>query len=106
MGNYLIPANTKKSLLILGVFNRFDLFLFGIGIGATVALLLILNVQDVTQSILALLPGLTTGFLILPIPNYHNMLTVIKNCIHFFTNNQRYIWRGWCMNGKEESKRN
>ena len=41
MGNYLIPANSKKSMLILGVFNYMDLILFGSGVFTTGLLLLI-----------------------------------------------------------------
>ena len=34
--NYLIPANAKKGTLIFGLFNKFDLILFGIGVIVTV----------------------------------------------------------------------
>ena len=33
---YLIPANTKKGKLILGLFRPFDLYLFACGIFVTV----------------------------------------------------------------------
>ena len=39
---FLIPANSKKSMLIFGVFTTFDLILFGSGIGVTILLLLII----------------------------------------------------------------
>lgn len=104
MGNYLIPANTKKSLLIFGIFTKFDLILFGIGIAATCLLLLILPISEIFASIIAISPALITGFLILPIPNYHNMMTVIKNCIDFFTNNQKFVWKGWCILDEEHKK--
>ena len=39
--NFLIPANSKKSMLIFGLFNKFDLILFSCGISATLLLLLI-----------------------------------------------------------------
>ena len=35
MGNYLIPANSKKSMLILGVFNYIDLIIFAISVTVT-----------------------------------------------------------------------
>lgn len=104
MGNYLIPANTKKSLLYFGVFTKVDVIIFGVGVAATIGLLYALDLTNVVLSIVALLPALVTGFLILPIPNYHNMLTVIKNCIDFFTNNQKYIWKGWCINGETNTE--
>ena len=40
---YLIPANSKNSLLIFGMFNGFDLILFGSGMFATFILLMVLN---------------------------------------------------------------
>ncbi len=97
MGNYLIPANTKKSLLIFGIFNQFDLILFGCGVGVSILLLLTLPIQNIVISILAILPGLVTGMLIMPIPNYHNILTVLRNCIEFYSENQKFVWRGWCV---------
>ncbi len=104
MGNYLIPANTKKSLLIFGIFNVFDLVLFGIGLAVSGLLLITLPISDVVMSIIAILPGLVTGFLIMPVPNYHNMMTVLKNCFEFFTNNQKFVWRGWCILDEQEPK--
>ena len=103
--NYLIPANTKKSLLIFGVFNKFDLALFAIGVGVSLILLLTLPVEQLTFAIIAVLPGLITGFLVFPIPNYHNVLTVIKNFIVFYNSRQRFVWKGWCAsNGEEDSE--
>lgn len=40
--NFLIPANTKKSMLIFGVFTTFDLILFGIGVGISIILLMLI----------------------------------------------------------------
>ena len=34
MNNYLIPANTKKSQLSFGLFNKVDLIILGIGTAA------------------------------------------------------------------------
>ncbi len=102
---FLIPANSKKSLLIFGLFNWFDLILFGSGLGTSLLLLLILPVEQLSMAILALAPALICGFLVLPIPNYHNMITVIKNAIDFFTNRQRYVWKGWCvLDGETKQK--
>lgn len=103
--NYIIPANTKKSLLKFGVFNTFDLILFGSGIAVSLLLLLILPVEQLTFAIIALLPGLITGFLVFPIPYYHNVLTVIINFFTFFTTRQQFVWKGWCVtDGEEDSK--
>lgn len=97
---FLIPANSKKSLLYFGLFNMFDLILFGSGISVTTILLLTLPVEQVAVAVIALMPALITGFLILPIPNYHNMITIIKNAIEFYSNRQQFYWKGWCVNGK------
>ena len=102
--NYLIPANSKKSLLIFGIFNKFDLIMFGIGIAATLILLLTLPVDKLLFAVIALAPGLITGFLVLPIPNYHNMLTIIREGFNFFTQRRNFIWKGWCFNHGEDKE--
>jgi len=104
MNNYLIPANSKKSLLIFGVFNKIDLIMFGIGISVTLLLLLILPVDKIVFAVIAIAPGLITGFLVLPIPNYHNMLTIIREGFNFFTQRRNFIWKGWCFNSEESEK--
>ena len=43
MNNYLIPANSKKSQLILGFFTPLDLGLFGTGCGLTLLLLMLVR---------------------------------------------------------------
>ena len=100
--NFLIPANTKKSLLFFGLFNRFDLILFGSGIGISLLLLMVLPIESLKWAIIAIAPGLVTGFLVFPIPYYHNVLTVIKNVITFFTTRQEFVWKGWCVRDGEE----
>lgn len=104
MNNYLIPANSKKSLLIFGVFNKLDLIMFGIGIAVTLVLLLALPVDKLVFAVIALAPALITGFLVLPIPNYHNMLTIIKEAFSFFTQRRNFVWKGWCFNHGEDEK--
>jgi hypothetical protein len=100
--NYLIPANTKKSLLFFGLFNRFDLILFGSGIGVSLLLLMVLPIESLKWAIIAVAPGLVTGFLVFPIPYYHNVLTVLRNVITFFTTRQDFVWKGWCVEDGEE----
>ena len=103
--NYLIPANTKKSLLFFGLFNKFDLILFGSGIAITLLLLLVLPIETLAISLIAISPGLVTGFLVFPIPYYHNVLTVIINFFTFFTTRQQFVWKGWCVtDGEEDNK--
>ncbi len=100
--NFIIPANTKKSLLKFGVFNTFDLILFGSGIAVSLILLLLLPVEQLKFAIIAILPGLVTGFLVFPIPYYHNVLTVIMNFFNFYTTRQQFVWKGWCVTDGEE----
>ncbi len=97
MGRFLIPANSKKSLLLFGLFNSFDMILFGSGIGVSMILIAILPVEQMTMSFLAITPALITGFLVFPVPNYHNVLTIILSALAFFTQNQKFIWKGWCV---------
>lgn len=103
--NYLIPANTKKGQLLFGVFRWFDLILFGSGVSVSLLLLVFLPVEQLKFAIIAILPGLITGFLVFPIPYYHNVLTVIKNFINFFSSRQQFEWKGWCvLDGEKDDK--
>ena len=97
MENYIIPANSKKSQLILGYFTMTDLILFGGGCSLTVLLLLIIQNASLGQMIVILLPALITGLLVMPVPNYHNVLQFIINVVTFFVNPRKYYWRGWCV---------
>lgn len=100
--NYLIPANSKKSMLILGYFKGIDLIVFGIGCVITLTLLVVVNTNNLKTIIMILLPALLTGFFVMPVPNYHNVMTLIKNVYMFFSGRRRYYWRGWCV--KDETK--
>lgn len=102
MNTYLIPANAKKSTLIFGVFNKFDLILVSSGVVATILLLLLFSPSNIGLAIICLLPLLVCGFLAVPVPNYHNILTLIKEIINFFYNRRNYKWKGWCF--KDEFK--
>lgn len=101
---YLIPANSKKSMLLFGVFNKFDLILFGSGVALTLLMLLILPIENLVAAIITLTPGLVCSFLVFPIPNYHNVLTIIRSMIEFYTTRQKFVWKGWCVNDGESKK--
>ena len=96
--NYLIPANTKRGRLILNIFRPIDLGIFLTGVLATFALLLLLSSMHVSGwwNILAVFPGLIAIGLVIPIPNYHNVMVCIGEVINFYSNNRNYKWRGWC----------
>ena len=94
--SYLVPANAKKGTLILNLFRPIDLAIFGIGVGVTLILLLFLADKGMVALILSILPAGITAMLVLPIPNYHNVLCAIQCIIEFYTNNRQYEWKGWC----------
>ena len=105
-GIYLIPANSKKSMLIFGLFQKIDLIILGVGLAVSLILLLIVPLENIWAAVVAILPGLTAGFLVFPVPNYHNMRTIITSAYKFYTSNQHYIWKGWCFNNGEDEERN
>ena len=104
MESYLIPANSKKSLLIFGAFTTEDFILVSIGMGISLLMLLALPIEDIVFALAAITPALVCCFLVFPIPNYHNMLTIIKNIYRFYTTNQKLKWKGWCVTDGEEQK--
>ena len=94
---YLIPANSKKSDMILGLFTPVDLTLFSCGIGLTIIMMLAIHTDSLLGMILILTPAMISAFLVFPIPNYHNVLQLIINIYSFFFVRQRtYKWKGWC----------
>ncbi len=104
---YLIPANTKKGSLIFGIFHRVDLIIFGVGVGTTLLALIIastFNILDNYSSLLTLVPALVAVFLVFPFPNYHNIRTAIGELLAFYTNRQKYVWRGWCSSYEFKNK--
>ena len=104
--SYLIPANSKRSMLKFSAFTTLDLVIFGVGIGVSFLLMMTLPMSNFWMAILAITPGLICGFLVVPVPNYHNIRTVIKNAWEFYTTRQKYIWKGWCFeDGEERSKK-
>lgn len=104
--NYLIPANTKSGQLILGYFKPFDLILLGTGILITLVLLTMLPMNYTWQVIVVVAPGLLCAFLVIPVPNYHNILTIIIEAYTFFTGRRRYIWKGWCVKDVKDVQNN
>lgn len=103
MNGFLIPANSKKSMLIFGAFRPVDLIIFLTGLGLSLLLFLVIDASNIIFVTLAMLPGLFGGFLVFPIPNYHNTLTIIISAFTFFTTRREFIWKGWCFSdGKDK----
>ena len=97
MDSYLIPANAKRGMLIFGRFKPIDLVIGGIGLAISTILLIIKVNPSFTWIIISLIPGFIAITLIIPMPNYHNILTAITSAISFFVNRRIYIWKGWCI---------
>ncbi len=102
VNSYLIPANSKKSQLILGFFTMTDLIIFISGAAVTLISFMIVNVPSLGSAILMLLPVLITGILVLPVPYYHNLLQLITNLLNYLGKRRRYYWRGWCVTDGNE----
>ena len=103
--SYLIPANSKKSALIFGHFNTVDLIIFGCGIGISFLLMMFLPVEKLSIAVITIAPGAISALLVFPVPNYHNVRTVIKNAWVFYTTRQNYVWKGWCFEHGETDKK-
>ena len=103
--SYLIPANSKKSILIFGLFTGSDLVIAAVGIGLSLILMMTLPVGTFWVAMLSILPGFIAAFLVFPVPNYHNIRTIIRNAWEFYTTRQKYIWKGWCFDNGETGKK-
>ncbi len=96
MNDYLIPANTKKGQLILGMFRTSDLILLIAGVFTTVMILALIPITSTLGTILALSPGVICAMLVAPVPYYHNVLNIIIEVYDYLTSRQTYRWKGWC----------
>lgn len=94
--SYLVPANSKKGTLILNTFLPFDLIMFGTGIFISLLLITVMPSSNVWVVLIACLPALITGMLVIPIPNYHNVRVALMSIFRFYTERRRFIWKGWC----------
>ncbi len=101
---YLIPANSKKSMLILGFFNVTDLIIFITGCIITFILLMLIKTNSLKEAFFIITPALISAFLVMPVPNHHNIRTFIKNVYQYFSNERVYKWKGWCIRNGEKQK--
>ncbi len=98
----LIPANSKTGKLIFGLFTPFDIILLVSGVVFSVVSLLVVAPKTFAGFIIGLIPAMVCIALVVPVPNYHNIFTVLKETIEFFYNRRNYKWEGWCV--KDEFK--
>lgn len=101
MTNYLIPANAKKSLLILGFFTILDLIIFSVGATFTIVMMIAIQSTTISTLILILLPLLISATLVMPVPYYHNILQLLINIFTYFSAKRTYRWKGWCTSYEE-----
>lgn len=95
--NYLVPANSKKQGLILGLFNKTDMIILLIGLTITFILLIVLPMNTIWGAAITISIAFVTAFLVFPIPNYHNGRVFMQEAYRFyFVNRRKYVWRGWC----------
>lgn len=94
---YLIPANAKRSSLIFSAFRPIDLIILGIGFVITFVALMLIDTGDIIAVIIVCIPLLIAVLLVIPIPNYHNVLVAITSVIEFYYNPRIYKWKGWCV---------
>ena len=97
MNGYLVPANTKKAILILGFLRPIDAMILGFGVGISVLALLIFQNAPTWVLLVSSMPMLIAAVLILPIPNYHNTLVAIQSIFRYYNERRKYIWKGWCV---------
>ena len=84
MNGYLVPANAKRGTLIFNIFRPFDLIMFGTGAAITLLLLVLVDSNDTIMILLSCLPVGVTGLLVVPIPNYHNVLNIDDDHLDYF----------------------
>ena len=95
MNIFIIPANSKSGKLLFNIFRPFDLILASVGLVVSVILVLAIAPKSLLTMIICFAPGLVCGALVVPIPNYHNVLIVLQEAISFFSNRRNYKWEGW-----------
>lgn len=94
---YLIAANSKRGQLIFSIFRPVDLYIAIGGTVVTIILFLIFRPDTLGLTILVLLPILICAFLVIPVPNYHNILCILQNIYRFYIGEgQEFKWKGWC----------
>ena len=106
MNQYLIPSNSKRSMLIFGLFEAIDLIILGIGFVISLIIVLIFYTDNstVTQILGMISPLLFTAVMVLPIPNHRNLWQLTVHIYTYYTNRKTYIWRGWCVTNGENDE--
>ena len=101
MNQYIIPANSKRSQLIFGIFREIDLVILGTGISISLLLFFAVKGDGVIDMVIDLLPLAISVLLVLPVAFYHNTLVYIQEMINFFSSQNKFKWKGWCMTSEQ-----
>ena len=101
---YIIPANTKNGKLIFNIFRPIDLGIALIGLFITLILFFAITSNDTWATIIKILPFGIGAILVVPIPNYHNVLCLLKDVWSFISNRRVYAWKGWCVRSEYGEK--
>ena len=104
MNQFLIPANSKRSMLILGLFTPIDLIIIGVGGAITGILMLIIEATTLQDIGIILTPLLISAAMVAPVPNHRNVWNLTANIYNYFSKRRTYYWKGWCMTNGEETK--
>lgn len=96
MNGYLIPANSKKSLLFMGMFNGTDLWILGTGIVISLIFMFAISDDSLLALVIKIFPIGAAVTMVLPVPYYHNVITFIMEVIAYLQATKEYKWRGWC----------
>lgn len=103
---YLIPANSKKGQLLFNLFRPVDLVVFLTGVALSIIFFLAINSSTIGATIIKLIPIGIGTLLVVPLPNYHNVMMFLGDMWEFITNRRVYLWKGWCVRSEygEEKK--
>ena len=102
---FIIPANSKKSQLILSYFTLSDIIILGTGVITSIVSFIIAKGASFVVMILLALPALIAAFLVLPLPPYyHNVRKFISNMNRYIFGVKKYYWRGWCASYGDKSR--
>ena len=97
MNGTLVPANTKRSMLILSMLRPIDAMILGIGISISVILLILFSNGGTLITLVSCIPMAISLILVMPIPNYHNTLVALQSIYRFYNERRNYIWKGLCI---------
>ena len=97
MNGSMVPANAKKSLLVMGFLRPMpDLLILGVGVGISVLLLAFSTSAPTWLLVLECIPMFVSAILVAPIPHYHNTLCAIQSILRFYNERRNYIFRTTC----------